>query len=59
MNYNKDIPQNPKLIEPGVAYFLKQNLKQCKKQKYVYFPAVLRVKLFCLSYITFRLELQE
>ncbi len=48
MNYNKDIPQNPKLIEPGVAYFLKQNLKQCKKQKYVISNTIFNLGAFTI-----------
>ena len=48
MNYNKDIPQLPKLTEPGVSYFLKENLRQCKKNKYVISNTIFNLGAFTI-----------
>jgi len=38
----------PRLIEPGVCYFLKENLKQCKKRKYVVSNTLFNLLAFLL-----------
>ena len=36
---------NPILIEPGVRYFLKETLKNCKKKKDLYFNKMMNISL--------------
>ena len=38
----------PRLIEPGVCYFLKENLKQCKKKRYVVSNSLFNLLAFLL-----------
>ena len=39
---------NPRLIEPGVRYFLNETLKQCKEFKNQYHNLLFNIGLFCV-----------
>ena len=36
---------SPRLIEPGVSYFLRETLKQCNERKFTYYSTVLNLGL--------------
>ena len=45
---NEIITTNPKLIEPGVKYFLDETLKNCNKTKKIYLNKMINIGLFLL-----------
>ena len=53
-----DIASPPKLIEPGVHYFLKENLKQCKQTKYKYYNTIFNLSAFVGFFLILGMSLQ-
>ena len=53
-----DLKTPPKLIEPGVHYFLKENLKQCKQTKYQYYNTLFNVSAFVGFFLILGISLQ-